>query len=1025
MRSNTVTRMEKNAPPPGDRDWLQLEYFANEPIYCEAQHDSDDVLYSGSDDDAYEDPAERRIRCEYQAQRYLKGRPTLLLSASLQGPFDRESGWKNPWLSRSGGRAGSKKRKLLATTDTVAEQRRKRTRPFMGSSCHLLSPESSSAQLTPYEFLSAKTATRIRDWRDNVVDEAEAAVGQCVEHVHVDVTPLTARPGLELAATSSLRQEATDMSYRTRSDRSFRFRAKPLRSKPDRSARGRRDTAPPEFEVSGIMPNEYIDGDVIEDVPTDAPENTTEFVYQIVPKGTFEDQSPPQPEVVMPHEDIFADTHGDITEDDPENIVEDIPGDVPEHAIEVADGHVPKVAFEDMLEDTPGDTSEDTPKPKSTQVLVQPGIHQLKKTPTARATQEDIPRSERPRVSVHPNEHTHEEALVVRGCTARTSSLMDGPTLVPGRSYLGSGGPKNFGIGHFSFENKSPSFTENGLGLPGKLLWPKPQQPTQSVLPSESAIDLAPLLDLALLASAELGNEALVRDEATQSGLEAHGPADAASSSAECDKNTESNESAEFNESMGPEEQDKSPGDQDVPSHLGCPASDLGVQSTQEEGGAEIVYSASCVVAEPPGLAPLSENAGGSQHSPEPQSPWTVETLVMHPKAKPEEFPSIINPTPDQAASQSPWAKGDSQVVMVGKARPYKVMSSPTMSHDLSKAGDSNPAQELMFDMDVQMSNAEPPPLQPSTPKSQELSLPTPEFTLSIKSFREFMTPSPVKIRRISADGQPPGTQRLVDAAVSNPWTRPSTQLSTRRRKLKKSKRVSWAPLPGEEQSLRDHTTPDPFPSSSPAGAEFPIASSAPQLHSRPRACSPPPSSLVATDQLPTANEKFGEHFAAMANRRRRSTTGVGSMDRVALLIGTPRIRKSLLPSASQQVCESPAMEAMAEAFLEADETVARHEECVVKALGDGGVREAMGLDDEEEEEEEDITFGLGLGNGEEPEEEPVVDDVTAVLDNLDDFLDRWDVEVELAKAGTKERERQSGVRLGGGLSQMDVGVWD
>jgi hypothetical protein len=58
---------------------------------------------------------------------------------------------------------------------------------------------------------------------------------------------------------------------------------------------------------------------------------------------------------------------------------------------------------------------------------------------------------------------------------------------------------------------------------------------------------------------------------------------------------------------------------------------------------------------------------------------------------------------------------------------------------------------------------------------------------------------------------------------------------------------------------------------------------------------------------------------------------------------------------------------------------------------------------------------------------------VTEVLENLDDFLDRWDVDAELdkARAESERKEREKKEANGGttavtaGLMDMDVGVWD
>jgi hypothetical protein len=50
-----------------DREWLHPENFNDEPIYCAAPQNPDDIICHGSDDEAYESPNERRVRCEIQA----------------------------------------------------------------------------------------------------------------------------------------------------------------------------------------------------------------------------------------------------------------------------------------------------------------------------------------------------------------------------------------------------------------------------------------------------------------------------------------------------------------------------------------------------------------------------------------------------------------------------------------------------------------------------------------------------------------------------------------------------------------------------------------------------------------------------------------------------------------------------------------------------------------------------------------------------------------------------------------------
>jgi hypothetical protein len=85
--------------------------------------------------------------------------------------------------------------------------------------------------------------------------------------------------------------------------------------------------------------------------------------------------------------------------------------------------------------------------------------------------------------------------------------------------------------------------------------------------------------------------------------------------------------------------------------------------------------------------------------------------------------------------------------------------------------------------------------------------------------------------------------------------------------------------------------------------------------------------------------------------------------------------------------------------------------------------------DDEEEREEEGETYGTQeevlLG------QDLPVDEVGAVMENLDDFLGgNWDVDADLAKARA-EQEQESRGGGGGGYGMtgsdglLDVGVWD
>lgn len=70
-------------------------------IYCEAVFPPQDIYYEGSEDEDYDDAEARRLRYEAAGRQFLAGRVPLLLSATLKGPFDEESGWVNPWRSKN------------------------------------------------------------------------------------------------------------------------------------------------------------------------------------------------------------------------------------------------------------------------------------------------------------------------------------------------------------------------------------------------------------------------------------------------------------------------------------------------------------------------------------------------------------------------------------------------------------------------------------------------------------------------------------------------------------------------------------------------------------------------------------------------------------------------------------------------------------------------------------------------------------------------------------------------------------
>jgi hypothetical protein len=274
--------------------------------------------------------------------------------------------------------------------------------------------------------------------------------------------------------------------------------------------------------------------------------------------------------------------------------------------------------------------------------------------------------------------------------------------------------------------------------------------------------------------------------------------------------------------------------------------------------------------------------------------------------------------------------------------------------------------EELMLE---QLDQPDP---QPTTPLLLEGRQSTPDVDLSIKSFAKFNTPSPkrkpmtFKYPRLSGE-RLPNTQILVDAAIINPW-------SSARSQPRSSRRVSFALLPGEED-----------------GPDEPVPTSIT------RAASPPPrSSIQAGDE--DVDDHFQNHFNAM---RRRS----GEEPKF-------RLGARLLPSSSQQKPSSPEVGAMAEAFKAAD---------AHRSLG--SPPDIQHNDDEHDGHE----FNTVQSPWRNDSQNQGVDDVAAVLQNLDDFLNpRWDIEVEMDKAtrAADGIENQGGKHRGE-ISFPDISVWD
>lgn len=420
---------------------------------------------------------------------------------------------------------------------------------------------------------------------------------------------------------------------------------------------------------------------------------------------------------------------------------------------------------------------------------------------------------------------------------------------------------------------------------------------------------------------------------------------------------------------------------------------------------------------------PATADPSVGRHNPSQQSPWMETALTpIVPNVKMMDdvrFSSTqlqYQPV-ESSLSQNPWRQNitttPNKMLLsspTGRNRlaephshshPFRQLSSPT-----SQSGVSACLQEEYAPKDI-MSD------EPATPPKQS-SLPTPDFTLSVKSFRAFQTPSPERRRSRPRPTGHHDHERTESILKSSKIRYSDIDFPARMniKKFKPKRHVTFAPEldMGPSSSFADDAMDDIMDDS--VGAELPTREatrSPPSRCGRGRVSSPP--LQLSQSELPGATDRFYSHFAKMVRKgpqmRRRGRT-------------SPKSRKQLLPSASQQTCGSPGFDAMAEAFIQADQ-----------AKLDNAME-----DDPPEYETKDVIpmdFEMDKGFREESQSQAEPHDPVAhVMNNLDSFIGMFDVDAELRRAGTDmdgERDTDRGGYLAGNddmeMQMMGYGVWD
>ncbi|KUI55280.1 hypothetical protein VP1G_02602 [Cytospora mali] len=369
----------------------------------------------------------------------------------------------------------------------------------------------------------------------------------------------------------------------------------------------------------------------------------------------------------------------------------------------------------------------------------------------------------------------------------------------------------------------------------------------------------------------------------------------------------------------------------------------------------------------------LLDQTTTSLEPPNLQSPWSIEALTgLHMPQDPcnetklNTDSAIVDATTtstDPLEIQSPWTKETG----IGSHQPVAqdAVENGTPSNGSCTALNLSANKVLPFSQPPQS------PWMAHTPAHS--SLPTPDFTISIKAFSDFATPSPTK-KRASFNGS-----ILRDRFKTRLFQKPN-------------RRVHFAPLTNDEDAgnmevdQEDDDTIYIEEIISGGHKTGNVRVPRPVV----RAASPPPKDVSSAEVggLLDHDSKFAKHFEAMAKRKKNP----------------PRVALRLLPSDSQQTTASQGVGAMAETFIQASQIM----------KNTLNMTEVDAAETRAADEDHDLSTAKGLitntrdsiENQENQENVEPVDDVSAVLDNLGEFLDdTWGVGLGAEVEGGEEEE--------------------
>lgn len=1014
--------------------------LGDEPIYCAAPPPSnpDDIICFGSDEELDDDAkVAKRLRYEAQGLRYLQGNPVRLMSTVLRGPFDKSSGWENPWLPKQNRTKDSlpkpsqlpaKPLPIIKTRPTKNTEQNDTTQG-LGSSlhCHLPSPESNRELQLSDTASETEHHGRIQAWakevsRITLEKDRFWAPGQEPHENGKDEESGKKRPaGRTWLKTRLSKRKKLDSSQNAtttstpmpmpRERTSMRSTSMPTDMRHDKELVSPNKMASQSFELTTPSPSYQNEPGIACNKPVDAPTRHKIIPSQHKPSKTSRSATnklgvqPTEPkvddiggrqreQVSTPGRTSHIEQYSrDGTDQDQQSVRTELDGEFEsfldqsfqyrarptKQTSPVPGPNTPVIV--DHPESTQGGTANSSSHKHTNILTTKPATY------TVRAGSQP-----RQQTSIPGQQACLEPAVVVKASDLppdTTYKQETGGSIKVNRKHMST--PSAHGEvsksqplddGRLSKRKEAKKETQSSKSQEASdgntkpthiyVVGPPIKSQSTNTFPAENKVIETEILPARLQSFVDedttLIGDSMDTDRSVP--LKANSPStraisttnpgdamrDLEETAAQGESDTESNPVIV---PLSQLEWGISDNTNDASGRLGAVAKDvmkalgIKIQEVPENGSLDQtnLLDSSEIFTRRSVSPDLTIEQINTYETPRitesQQSPWTTQLLGPVKLEQLEHHSTTASGTMTTDTTmvaagpeehQSPWG-GTSTSLSYPKCPPD--LPTPAANGGISLHTHSRSPTSAM--------KSEQPGSTPTTPPRVSTSPPrTPDLEKSIKTFAMFNTPSPKRRPRQSNGRQSltSCTRGILSGTTrSNPW-------NSRRSSRRSSRRVSFAPLPdeGDDASI--------------------LPASAPSVT---RAASPPPQATIDTE-----DEDVGDHFKNHFDAMKRRTSDEDVLPRLR-----PRPRPRLLPSESQQKPMSPSVYAMAAAFQEADAHMAHGREDP--------------LDDDKENADQEMT---DAEQSPWRKESQGTDDVAAVLNNLGDFLNAWDVEAELAKEG-------------------------